>query len=492
MVAFNKIPSNNLVPGAYAEFDKSAALQGTPAKPRQVLIMGIVPESSTGAKNEPKAITSGAEVLEEWGPSQLATLAEAFTRIKRDLPIDVIAVEEPSGGVAAVASLELSGTATEDATLNVYVNGIRLQVAVSEDDSATDIQAAVVTAINDAADGTYKWLMPLSAADNAGTLEVTADEKGEHGNDMTFSVASGPQDKLPAGITVDTEEDFTGGSGAPDLTDGIAAWADTQYDTVVTGETSDTELSRLEAEMADRWDPMVAKDGLIFGAIRGTHGDHTTYAGDRNSQFSSILGTGESPTPPWVWAAQAAARDAEIMFTPRPRFGRTLPDCEPPARGKRFDRAERQTLLEEGISTYRVGASGTPLIERLLTTYTEDEATGTPDPVYRNVSTMRNLAYLRWSWNLRLEMKYPDYNVADDGTQFDPGMKVVTPSVIRGDALAWFREMESAGRVEDFDSFKEALVVDRNASDVNRVDVLNPPDLINELVTIATRFAFRL
>lgn len=492
MVAFNKIPSNNLVPGAYAEFDKSGALQGTPAKPRQAVLMGIVPSSTTGATETPKAITGGAEVLAEWGPSQLATLAEAFTRVKRDLAIDVIAVPEPSGGVAAAASLQLSGTATEDATLNVYVNGVRLQVAVANGDAAADIQTAIIAAITEAATGTYKWLMPLSAADNVGTLEVTAAEKGVHGNDMTFSVASGPEDKLPAGITVTTETDFTGGSGAPDLTNSIAAWADTQYDTVVTGETSDTELSKLETEMETRWGPTIAKDGLIFGAIRGTHADHTTYAGNRNSPYSAILGTGESPTPPWVWAAQVAARDAEVMFSPRPRFGRSLPDCAPPARDKRFDRAERQTLIEEGITTYRVGASGTPLLERLVTTYTQDDATGTPDPVYRNVSTMRNLAYLRWSWNLRLELKYPDYNVADDGTQFDPGTKVVTPSVIRGDAVAWFREMESAGRVEGFEAFKNALVVDRNANDVNRIDVLERPDLINELVTIATRFAFRL
>jgi len=492
MVAFNKIPSNNLVPGAYAEFDKSGALQGTPAKPRQALIIGIVPASSSGPKETPQAITSGPEVLEKWGASQLAALGEAFTRVKRDLPIDVIAVDEPSGGAAAVANLTMSGTATEDGTLNVYVNGIRLQVGVSNGDDWIAIETAIITAITDAATGTYKWLMPLSAADNTGTLEVTASEKGEHGNDMTFSVADGPQDKMPAGLTIDSQSSFAGGSGVPDLTNAIAAWADTQYDTVVTGVTEDTELGKLESEMATRWGPMIAKDGLIFGAIRGTHGDHTTYAGNRNSPYCSILGTGESQTPPWVWAAQAAARDAEIMFSPRPRFGRTLPDVIPPRKDKRFDRAERQTLLGEGISTYKVGASGTALLERLITTYTEDEATGTPDPVYRNVSTMRNLAYLRWSWNLRLELKYPDYDVADDGTQFDPETKVVTPSVIRGEAVAWFGQMEKRGRVENKEAFKAALVVDRAAGNVNRIEVLNPPDLINELVDIATRFAFRL
>lgn len=71
-------------------------------------------------------------------------------------------------------------------------------------------------------------------------------------------------------------------------------------------------------------------------------------------------------------------------------------------------------------------------------------------------------------------------------------MKVVTPSVIRGEAIAWFIEMERAGRVENFEQFKADLSVARDANDPERVNVVSPPDLSNELVTLATRFAFRL
>ena len=40
--------------------------------------------------------------------------------------------------------------------------------------------------------------------------------------------------------------------------------------------------------------------------------------------------------------------------------------------------------------------------------------------------------------------------------------------------------------------FKENLIVERNATDPNRLDVLFPPDLINQLRVFATLVQFRL
>jgi phage tail sheath gpL-like len=57
--------------------------------------------------------------------------------------------------------------------------------------------------------------------------------------------------------------------------------------------------------------------------------------------------------------------------------------------------------------------------------------------------------------------------------------------------LAWFREMEELGLVENFDQFKRDLV-QRNGSDPNRLDLLIPPDLINGLVVVAAQVQFRL
>ncbi|KKK46930.1 hypothetical protein LCGC14_3160300, partial [marine sediment metagenome] len=69
---------------------------------------------------------------------------------------------------------------------------------------------------------------------------------------------------------------------------------------------------------------------------------------------------------------------------------------------------------------------------------------------------------------------------------------IVTPLTGKGEALGWFRDMETLGLVEGFDQFAGDLVVARNDADVNRLDFLLPPDLINQLIVTAARIAFRL
>ena len=48
------------------------------------------------------------------------------------------------------------------------------------------------------------------------------------------------------------------------------------------------------------------------------------------------------------------------------------------------------------------------------------------------------------------------------------------------------------GLVENMDLFKANLIVERNANDPNRVDILFPPDLINQLRIMAMLVEFRL
>lgn len=480
------IPQNNLIPGSYTEFDKSAALQGDPAKPHRVLLVGGVPAASSGAKLEVTRIGSEGEALATWGPSVLSSVAWGFFRVNRRVRVDAIALPEPSAGTAATATITASGTATAAGLIVVRLNNVSIEVGAELGDDADALHAAIKAAIDEAA-SKRPYELPLSATvtSDPGEVTITAGQKGALGNSHTLSIEGSIE-----GLTF-TVAAFSGGLGNEDSGDAVAALGDVQYDTVVLGLPEDS-WAPWHALMVDRWGPMVQKDGMLFAAASGTHGALTTLGDGLNWQYLVLLGSGKSPTPPWVWAAQAAAGDTKNPDTPRPRFGMTLPDCAPPAEGSEFTAEERQLLLEVGVSTYRVTPGGQSIVERLITTYTLDEATGTPDPVYRNLSTMRNLAYLRWSWNALLERKYSDANVADDGVRVAPGKKVITPSVIRGEAVSWFQRMEFDGRVEDFDAFKSLLEVWRDANDVERMNVISPPDLINELVTFATTVAFRL
>lgn len=59
--------------------------------------------------------------------------------------------------------------------------------------------------------------------------------------------------------------------------------------------------------------------------------------------------------------------------------------------------------------------------------------------------------------------KYPRHKLANDGTSFGAGQAIVTPNVIKGEMLSIYRQLERAGIVENFELFKQYLIVERNA-----------------------------
>ncbi|MDR3299030.1 MAG: phage tail protein, partial [Candidatus Accumulibacter sp.] len=117
---------------------------------------------------------------------------------------------------------------------------------------------------------------------------------------------------------------------------------------------------------------------------------------------------------------------------------------------------------------------------------------GQVDPSYRDIETMYTLSYLRYSVRARISQKFPRYKLANDGTNFAPGQAIVTPRVIRAELIALFRDWEDVGLVEDIDQFQADLIVSRNPTDVNRVDVLLPPNIVNQFRVFAAPVQFRL
>ena len=55
-----------------------------------------------------------------------------------------------------------------------------------------------------------------------------------------------------------------------------------------------------------------------------------------------------------------------------------------------------------------------------------------------------------------------------------------------------YTKLEDKAIVENADLFAKYLIVERNKDDPNRVDVLLPPDLVNQLRVFAVLAQFRL
>jgi phage tail sheath gpL-like len=88
--------------------------------------------------------------------------------------------------------------------------------------------------------------------------------------------------------------------------------------------------------------------------------------------------------------------------------------------------------------------------------------------------------------------KFPRSKLADDGTKFGPGQAIVTPGIIKGELVSDYQLDMWNGLVENLAAFKANLIVERDANDPNRVNVLYPPDLINQLRIFAVLAQFRL
>ena len=129
-------------------------------------------------------------------------------------------------------------------------------------------------------------------------------------------------------------------------------------------------------------------------------------------------------------------------------------------------------------------------IERAVTTYQLDLA-GNPDSSYLDAQTLATLEAILDDVKTSTQAAFPAYKLADDGFPVKPGQNVITPSIFKGFIVGRYRTWLANGWVENVDEFATLLTVTRNA-DVNRLDMLLPPDLMNQFRLLASRLAFFL
>lgn len=482
---FNNIPIDIRTPGQYIEFDNSKANQGLPSMPHIILVTGQRLTAGTVAAGVPVRITDPAQGIEYFGRgSMLAAMIAALKNANNYTECWAIALNEDAAGVAASGSIVFSGTSIEAGTLCIYIGGKKVKVAVSDDDTPTAIATAAAAAINANLD------LPVTALAATGTVTLTCRWKGATGNDIDIRLNFYSDEKTPVGLTA-TITAMASGATNPDFFEVITAMADEQYHTVIMPFTDSENLTTLESELTDRWGPLIMKEGHAFAAVAGTHTTIATLAESRNCPHLTIMGSGKSPTPPWVVAAVLGGVDAFEPDPARPRQTLKLLGVLAPAIPDRFTMSERNIHLHGGASTCVTDAGGNVLIERLITTYTTN-AFDIEDPSYLDVTTMRTLAYLRYSVRARIAQKFPRHKLADDGTKFGAGQAVVTPQTIRAELIALFIQWEESGLVEGREQFKSELIVERDGSDPDRLNALLPPDIINQFRIFAGSIQFKV
>ena len=488
-VTFNQVPANALVPFAYVEIDPSRA--GSTGAAFRSLLIGQRLASGTAAAEVPTPIGSALDARAKFGAgSMLAIMAAAFRRQNPTGQLWGLALDDAAGATDQTHTITVSSAATGAGTISIYISGRRIPVTISGVTAVNAVATAINTAIVNAGGGTA-GVLPVTSAVAAAVVTLTA-RNGGSSSDIDVRHSYQTDEALPPGVGL-TIAAGTTGAGDPDITDVLDVVMEEIYNVIVHPYSADASMDTLEAELVQRWGATRQSDGWAITAFRGTAAAATTYGNARNSEFSTVQGISTSPSsvPQWAGAqagacALSAAADPALPFQTLPLRG-----ILPAPLTNRFSHAERETLLSDGIATHTVDRTGIVALERMVTTY-QTAPGGVPDTAYRDANTILTLSFLRASLRQRVATKFRRYKLANDGTRVGPGQRVATPSTVQADLIGLFRQWESAGLVEDADAFKEGLVVERNAGDPNRLDILLTPDLVNQLRVLAAVISFTL
>ncbi|HBA8670274.1 TPA: phage tail protein, partial [Escherichia coli] len=148
MINFDFIGDNNRIPLIQIEINNSMAVTGTPPQRQAVLLFGQRNRNAFGVVDSPVRITRAAQATELWGRgSMIARMVEAFIASNPDTELYAIAQGEGTG-TATSGTITLSGTATEDGTLNLYIAGRPYYMAVTKGKQGNILADDLSTMIN--------------------------------------------------------------------------------------------------------------------------------------------------------------------------------------------------------------------------------------------------------------------------------------------------------------------------------------------------------
>lgn len=490
-ISFSRIPANWRMPLYWVEVDSSKA--GLPIDTNPTLLVGIKRTASPGVVNVPVPVSTQAQADALFGRgSQLAGMFRAY--FANNFASEVWALPVAEGTTAATFTTTVTGTATAAGTIHLYIGGRHVPVAVASGDAFGAVATAIAAAVTADLDS-Y-----VSAGVAAGVVTYTAREKGTYGNDLRvtdsyFGAVGG--EILPPGLTL-AHTIPTIGAGDPTFTTAISNLGENQIEYVCLPFTDSTSLTAWETEFGfsdtGRWGFVRQLYGHIFSAYRDTYANLITFGDTRNSPQLSVMGIElTSPSPRWEWAAAYTAKAARALSIDpaRPLQSLHLEGILPAVLQSRFLISELNVLSTHGIATQRTFTDGIPTLARETTTY-KTNLYGVSDDAYELVTTPATLARLLRNQRQAITSKYPRHKLANDGTRFGAGQAIVTPKTIKAELVAQYRIDEFNGLVEDGANFKDNLIVERDANDPNRLNVLYPPDLVNGLRVFAVLAQFRL
>lgn len=485
-IVFDSVPSNVRNPGVLTEAKVVKSGSGRVLKPFKALLVGS--KTASGSMSnlaEPALVVTSDQVgvLAGFG-SLLHAMAQAFFASNRSTPCYIIAVDD-TAGTASVWTATVTVTTAVAGTIFFYIAGRRLQIAVT----AAQAQNSIATAINAAiaADPT----LPVTATVATNVVTITSKNKGVVSSEIDVRGNFQAGETYPGGVSVAIAQTTV---GATDPTYGASLWSaigEVQYDVIAFGHNGTANLTAIDTELRSRWGSTRKVDGRGFVGYRGTFSAAQSAGQALNSEFFFDMPARNAVTwTPEVGANVAALAAFYHSADPAgPLNQRTLDWMQPPIPSERYIWSEQNLLLYAGMSTFNVGQDGKCVIGRLITTYQKNSA-NVADNGWLDSTTVFSASYARWWFDTQWSSKFPRIKITTDESSSAPG--VMTLTAIRSELTALYQALIDGGIAENLAGFLAAMVVQQNASDPTRLDVVLPLFLVNPVHVLAIQFQIEL
>lgn len=460
------VDPNSPRPANLREIILGAGPSNTSGKSRDVLIFG----NKTSAGSETVDVISTPVLDDADAIARFGRRSEWYASYKKYVAIDPAATiygvaPTESGGTAASCTFTFATSATDTTSVEVAFQGETVQASVSSGDTAIAVATAVVSAINNAAEGTWQ-----ATAANGGTavVTVTASQKGPRGDLLLGSTSStGMRMRFLKNVTMTvTKSALTAGTTEDDFTAAYTAASAGEYFYQVSPKHSTSAVTATDNGVGEHINmvktqalPVNGKEQVaIFGFV-GTQAQATTVAtsSGANSEWARFFAQKNSDWSPGMIAAHHAAimRSKEIAHPSANINGYSsangiylMPDCY--TKTDRWTTTEIDALLNSGVCPIASSARGTPYLVRHVTSRSVN-AQGQNDYRAREGHITSAIAFAWQTMRARWDSQKQPFLADDPVKGAKPLPQVSTPSQLKALIFTLIDDLTSANPLGQYE-----------------------------------------
>ena len=470
-IRVNEVPANLRTPGTYLA--PAAGRQNPNIYPSASLIVGRTTSGASAVDNTLTLIASVADANARFGiGSPLAAMAAAYLQ------------NDPTGELWALPQNHAAGVGYAAAkwTYEPDVQTAGAKTTITIDDKtleyvapATALTAALTVTALTALINADKDL-PVTAADGLDTITITHKSLGASETKIAITSDVAPSAGLAA----------VAGTGA--ITPDSAVLGDRSYEQIIVEDGGNNYRTFYQAVLNPRWMAISGQFGHAFAAV--VNASSTTIVdalANYNYDHETIIGV-NSPSSPGVIAAAVAGAAARLLRgnPARPLQNTRVLGIATPTAGAEFSRAERNVLLHNKASTLKTDHAGEVLIERLITTYSED-SNGAATEQWLDLTTLASTSRLLRMMSAAVTAEFTNSILVDTIPAGNANPDLATTGEIHAVLVGVYRQAHNEGLVENPDQFDRDLVVQRDPNDRSRVNAIIPANLANGFRVFAGR-----